>query len=119
MPARIGRITFDCPQPQELAAFYAELLVMPTRLIDRDDCVVIGREGNGPRLAFAAVLNYRSPTWPDPQFPQQLHLDIPVHDAEAIHEESGLEVGCGTAAAPGRGLSCLRRPRWSSVLPVH
>lgn len=84
MPARIRRITFDCPDARTLSSFYAELLAMPARLVDGPERVVIGREGHGTDLAFAAVPDYRPPTWPDPAYPQQLHLDIRTYDAECV-----------------------------------
>lgn len=84
MHARIRSITFDCPDPQTLASFYAELLGLRLRLLDSPGRVEIGRNSEDPRLAFAAVSEYRPPTWPDPSFPQQIHLDLPAYDADPM-----------------------------------
>jgi catechol 2,3-dioxygenase-like lactoylglutathione lyase family enzyme len=54
MTPRIDTIVIDCPDPEALAAFYAELLEL--RVLRRPpDLMVIGREGAHPRLAFQAV----------------------------------------------------------------
>ncbi len=38
-------------------------------------------------LAFGdGPIDYRPPRWPDPDHPQQLHLDIPVNDMEAAEQ---------------------------------
>lgn len=38
-------------------------------------------------LAFQRVAGWFPPRWPDPACPQQLHLDIRVHDAELAEHE--------------------------------
>lgn len=85
MSARIACIVLDCAEPEDLASFYSDLLVMPKRRIDSHGRVVVG-SGSAPDLAFRAVADYRPPTWPALDFPQQLHLDIPVQDAEPTSE---------------------------------
>lgn len=84
MTARIRAITFDCPDAQSLASFYAEVMSMRTRFLDTADRVEIGNDSGRTRLAFATVRDYRRPTWPDPTYPQQLHLDIPAFDADRV-----------------------------------
>ena len=84
MAARLRAITFDCPDAQSLASFYAEVMAMPTRHLDTTDRVEIGNERGRTRLAFVTVRDYRPPTWPDPAYPQQLHLDIPAFDADRV-----------------------------------
>lgn len=84
MAARLGCITFDCPDAQSLAPFYAEMMGMPTRFVDTADRVVIGNERARTRLAFAKVQDYRRPSWPDPTYPQQLHLDLPAFDGDRV-----------------------------------
>lgn len=93
MKATIDNIVFECPDgswtgtrweggPRVLAEFYAGLLGM--RVV-REDWLLIARDRtSAPRLAFdAAPADYRAPRWPDPAFPQQVHLDIAVADLEA------------------------------------
>lgn len=84
MAARVRAITFDCPDAQSLASFYAEVMDMPSRFVDTADRVEIGNDRGRVRLAFAAVEDYRPPTWPDPTYPLQLHLDIPAFDADRV-----------------------------------
>ena len=91
MEAYIRNIVFACPDPRALGSFYADLLGM--RII-REDWVVIARdESSFPRLAFGdGPAEYRPPRWPDPEHPQQLHLDLPVSNLEAA-EEVALRLG--------------------------
>jgi hypothetical protein len=68
----IGTVVIACPKErrEELDAFYAGLL---------------GHERwRLPRLAFGeARTGYEPPQWPDPDHPQQLHLDLFVRDLDA------------------------------------
>lgn len=51
---------------------------------------------------FQKIDSYRAPTWPDPEVPQQLHLDIKVNDIETA-EARALELGA--KRLPGGGTS--------------
>jgi hypothetical protein len=56
---------------------------MRTRAMDSKGWVVIIREdGELPRLAFQGA-GGKKPNWPNPERPQQIHLDIYVDDLEA------------------------------------
>ncbi len=79
MIGRLEKTVFDCPDPHSLAVFYAEVLGMQV-LEDQWNWVVIGREKHMRELAFQKVDLYVAPRWPDPQHPQQLHIDIAVED---------------------------------------
>ena len=82
MTPRIDTIVIDCPDPEALAEFYAELLDM--QILRRPpDLMTIGRDGAHPGVAFQAVEDYHPPQWPDPAYPKQIHLDIGVPDATA------------------------------------
>jgi hypothetical protein len=53
---------------------------MPTRPMDYEGWVLITREdGELPRLGFQGA-DGKPPRWPDPNRPQQVHLDIEVDD---------------------------------------
>jgi hypothetical protein len=92
----IRNIVITCPDgtwngerwegpPRELAAFYAELLGM--RIVREDWLVIATDRQTLPRLAFDELPDYRPPRWPDPEHPQQVHLDVTVPDvaeAEAL-----------------------------------
>jgi catechol-2,3-dioxygenase len=84
MSARVGDIVIEAPDPEGLAGFYCELLGM--RVLRRPpDWMVIGHEGLRPRLAFDGVPDgWRPPQWPDPAYPQQVHLDIHVAERATI-----------------------------------
>jgi catechol 2,3-dioxygenase-like lactoylglutathione lyase family enzyme len=86
LPGRIGRVVFDCFSPRALATFYEELLGMRTRKQGLQDRVVIARDdGSLPMLAFQHA-QFKAPRWPDPAYPQQLHLDLHFDDGEATQE---------------------------------
>jgi catechol 2,3-dioxygenase-like lactoylglutathione lyase family enzyme len=80
----IGRwhgLVIDCPDPDQLATFYAELLGM-VRVQDDGDWVVIGDAVDRPGLAFQRLEDYRPPRWPDPEYPKHMHLDVRVDDLD-------------------------------------
>jgi predicted enzyme related to lactoylglutathione lyase len=66
-------VTLDCPDATALGAFYAELI------------------GAGP-VSFQQVAGYTAPRWPDPAYPQQIHLDVTVPDIGAA-ERAALAIG--------------------------
>lgn len=103
LSGRVGRVVVDCPSPRSLAGFYAGFLDMPELLIDTDELVVIGRaDGRLPGLAFRQS-HAAPPRWPDPDFPQQMHLDIWVDDpVDAAHRV----VQAGAIRLPAMGGSC-------------
>ncbi|WP_199042635.1 VOC family protein [Glycomyces salinus] len=70
----------DCPDPKELAAFYAELTGEPFKedMPDQWTSIRIG----GVDLAFYRVEDYRPPSWPDDEHPKQFHLDFEVDEFE-------------------------------------
>lgn len=77
---RLYEVVIDCPDPRALAAFYAELTGYETRY-EHDDWVTLGH-GDSVRIAFQRAPGHRAPRWPDPAYPQQLHLDIVVTDLD-------------------------------------
>jgi hypothetical protein len=80
---RIERVVLDCFSPRALAAFYASLLDMPNRELDAPERVTISRtDGRSPALAFQHA-QFRAPRWPEPAYPQQVHLDLRVPDPDA------------------------------------
>ncbi|TWV40309.1 VOC family protein [Streptomyces misionensis] len=104
---RYAAVTFDCADPQELAAFYGELLGHPV-LFSTDDFVLLGKEG-AAGLGFTRIAGYRPPTWPDPARAKQAHIELGVDDlAEA--EQRLLELGAVKPEfQPGEG-------RWTVLL---
>jgi len=103
LSGRIGRVVYDCFSPRALAAFYQELLGMRTRKQDSERWVLIAREdGSLPMLAFQHA-QVTAPRWPDPAYPQQLHLDLHFDDSTAAQE---LALRLGAIRLPPQGGSC-------------
>jgi catechol 2,3-dioxygenase-like lactoylglutathione lyase family enzyme len=85
---RLEKTVLDCPDPRALARFYAELLGWRVNEDHKDgDWVVIGRDEGWRELAFQRADPWIAPRWPDPQHPQQEHLDIRVDDVETAQPE--------------------------------
>lgn len=81
MIGQLRSVVIDAPDPHALATFYAELLGMQvTSGLPGEDWVVI--TGNGPRIAFQQAPDLQPPDWPDPDRPQQFHLDVRVDDVD-------------------------------------
>jgi catechol 2,3-dioxygenase-like lactoylglutathione lyase family enzyme len=97
MRAQLEKTVIDCPDPQRLASFYAQLLSMRV-LESSEDWVVIGRDVGMRELAFQRVADYRPPRWPGTEHPQQLHLDIRV---DSVDEAEALSLSLGAERAPG------------------
>jgi catechol 2,3-dioxygenase-like lactoylglutathione lyase family enzyme len=96
---RVGRIVIDCFSPRALASFYAELLGMKRVEDSSEDVVIAGDDPDAPQLAFQHAV-FAQPRWPDPKFPQQVHLDIYSTDAPAARE---LAVSLGAIPLPAMG----------------
>jgi catechol 2,3-dioxygenase-like lactoylglutathione lyase family enzyme len=100
---QISRVVFDCFSPRSLAAFYEGLIGMHRRIEDSPDRVVIARDdGGNPMLAFQHA-QFEAPRWPDPAYPQQIHLDLHVDDGKAAQE---LALRLGAIPLPPMGGSC-------------
>ncbi len=97
MIGRLEKTVIDCPDPGALAQFYCQLLGMRVNE-DLGDWVVIGTELGLRELAFQRVAEWVPPRWPDPAYPQQLHLDIRVDDAEVAEREL---IVLGATRVPG------------------
>lgn len=86
MIGHLGKAVIDCPDPRALAQFYCLVLGMRINE-DIGGWVVIGVEPGLRQLAFQRVTEWVPPRWPDPAYPQQLHLDIQVSDADKAERE--------------------------------
>ncbi|WP_327590277.1 VOC family protein [Nonomuraea sp. NBC_00507] len=89
--AEFRTVVLDTPDPPGLAEFYSRLLGWPITSVE-DDWVVVTDGGPPRRLAFQLAPDFRQPTWPDPERPQQFHLDLTVDDMEEA-EKRVLEIG--------------------------
>lgn len=86
---RLFAATIDAPDTSALARFYADLTGMEVTY-DGDEGAMVA--GDGGSLMFQRVEQYTPPEWPDPQHPQQAHLDLYVDDLDA-GEARALELG--------------------------
>jgi catechol 2,3-dioxygenase-like lactoylglutathione lyase family enzyme len=111
----------DCPDPAALAAFYAPLLGLSVTYVS-DDFVVVSRDETSSGVAFQRAPGHRPPPWPDPQSPQQMHLDVMVDDVAAAGQEV---LALGARKLPGEGVYadpaghpfCLiPRPHWAAPI---
>ena len=89
--AELRSVVFDCPDPKGLAEFYSNLLGWPVTSVE-DDWVVVTDGGPPKRLAFQLAPDYRPPVWPDPERPQQIHLDLTVDDLDEA-EAQAIKIG--------------------------
>jgi catechol 2,3-dioxygenase-like lactoylglutathione lyase family enzyme len=100
----LEKTVIDCPDPRALAEFYCQVLGMRVNE-DIDDWVVIGAEPGHRQLAFQRAAKWVPPRWPDPAYPQQLHLDIRVDDADRAEHEL---LALGATRVPGERESGFR-----------
>jgi catechol 2,3-dioxygenase-like lactoylglutathione lyase family enzyme len=100
MIARLDSVVFDCRDPHAMARFYSELLGWPIVRVD-GDWVDIGG-GQAAQMSFQHAPEHQAPRWPDPKFPQQVHLDLSVDDIDEA-EPKVLALGATllSSAEPG------------------
>ncbi|MDJ0341279.1 VOC family protein [Streptomyces sp. H10-C2] len=80
----LGSVVLDCPDPKELATFYAAVVGGDVEA-DDDDWVEL-RAADGVKVSFQRAPELRAPQWPDPERPQQFHIDVAVEDLDAAQE---------------------------------
>lgn len=83
--ATFSLVALDCPEPEPLARFYADVLGGEVKRYTEDwyDLYLPG----GTRLAFQRATGYRAPDWPRADDnSQQAHLDFEVDDMEGAQE---------------------------------
>ena len=120
MIGRLHHLVIDCPDPEALAGFYAELLGLPVTYRSHD-FVVVSEDDTSSGLAFQLASDHQPPAWPDPTRPQQMHLDVMVDDVSGGEEAvlrlgaRRLEGGAHVFADPAGHPFCLiPRPSWAS-----
>jgi catechol 2,3-dioxygenase-like lactoylglutathione lyase family enzyme len=115
---RLHHLIIDCPDPEALATFYADLLGTPVTYRSADFWVV-SQSDRHSGLGFQRAPGHVAPTWPDGAVPQQMHLDVMVDDVVAASEQA-LRLGArplpgsGVFADPAGHPFCLiPRPSWA------
>ncbi len=99
-------VALDATNAREVAEFYRELLGYTYRAGDEppppgqpdpkgEDWLVLRDRTGDARLAVQWVAELPASTWPDPQVPQQLHLDLTVPDVDelAVQRDRALALG--------------------------
>jgi hypothetical protein len=83
MIGQLHSVVIDAPDPHALATFYAGVLGMEIKGSPGEDWITI--TGAGYRIAFQQAPDLQSPHWPDPDRPQQFHLDCDTRVRD-LHE---------------------------------
>jgi catechol 2,3-dioxygenase-like lactoylglutathione lyase family enzyme len=115
---RLHHLIVDCRDPHAAAAFWSAVLGQPVTY-DSDDFVVVSVDDRTSGLAFQLAPDHVAPTWPDPEVPQQLHLDVMVDDLEAASEQvvtlGALPLGGDHVFADpaGHPFCLIPRPGWA------
>jgi catechol 2,3-dioxygenase-like lactoylglutathione lyase family enzyme len=123
---RLHHVVIDCPDPAALAAFYSELIGLPITYRS-DDWVVIAENDTTSGIAFQLAPNHQPPEWPNPDRPQQFHLDVMVDNVDAAgplvlnlgarrlySKDSASRVYADPAGHP---FCLIPRPEWAP--PIH
>ena len=123
MIGRLHHLVIDCPDPRALAAFWSALLDQPITY-DSDHFVVVAASDTSSGLGFQLAPDSRPVTWPEPDVPQQMHLDVMVDDVDAATPRV-LALGArslhgdGVFADPAGHPFCLiPRPAWAPPVPA-
>ena len=85
MIAMYPSFVMDCPDAGALARFYAEILGWKVEA--RDDWADIKPEDGTNCISFQQVENFKAPSWPGQDVPQQMHLDVMVRDLDEAEAE--------------------------------
>jgi hypothetical protein len=89
--AKLQCVVLDCADPIGLALFYRSLLGGTVNQPDPrwavSDQFATLHTGSGVVLAFQHVDDYLPPQWPDPEHPQQFHLDLDVPDLDQAQSQ--------------------------------
>ena len=112
MLGRAHHVVIDCPEPHGLAAFYSELLGLPITY-ESNDFVVVAGSTHASGYAFQRAPDHQAPRWPDPAYPQQLHLDVMVDDLIEADEEV-VKLGAARLAAATMSMRTRRVIRSAS-----
>ncbi len=90
----------DTTDVRRLAEFYRELLGFAYRPGDEqeqpgEDWLVLRAPDGDRRLAFQKVEELTETTWPDPQVPQQMHLDLMVDSVAELEAQHARVLALG------------------------
>ncbi|WP_405445576.1 VOC family protein [Streptomyces erythrochromogenes] len=86
MIGRLHNVVIDCPDPDELAGFYEELLSL-SRRADTGSFVVLDDAEGAPVVLLQRVDDFRAPRWTDSARPQQMHIDVMVTNLDTAEAQ--------------------------------
>ena len=98
MIGTLRAVVLDAPDARRLAAFYTALGGW-TEQHAGDDWITV-ETGDGWRIAAQRSPGHVPPRWPDPAYPQQVHLDVTVGDVDAA-EAAVLKLGATSLSSGG------------------
>ena len=98
MIGELSVIVLDTPDPTGLSSFYGS--VAGVTITDSDDDWITTSTPEGWHIAFQRAPDHVPPRWPDPMYPQQMHLDLLVPDLAAAVD---LARRAGATRLPGGG----------------
>ncbi|MEW2167760.1 VOC family protein [Streptomyces sp. NPDC007084] len=78
-------VVLDCAEPEQLAAFYKDLL--DAEETDASGNRVEIKGADGMRMAFRRDVNATPPSWPRPENSFQAHLDFHVEDLDEVERK--------------------------------
>ncbi|MEZ0076641.1 VOC family protein [Planotetraspora sp. GP83] len=83
--ARMHSVVLDCPDPKALAEFYSALVGWKITRVGHDWATI--SDGGQFHLCFQLAPDHKPPIWPDPEHPQQAHVDVVVDDMAKAEAE--------------------------------
>ena len=118
MIGRLHHLVVDCPDPAALADFWSRLLGLPVTYRS-PDFVVVAHNDTTSGLAFQLAINWRPPSWPESDVPQQMHWDVMVEDLD-VAGKAAVALGATPlggdhvyADPAGHPFCLVRRPSWA------
>ncbi len=100
---KLDTICIDCPDPERLARFYADLLGVEA---DGDSIRLFGGD---LEVWFQKVDDYQPPSWPTQERGQQMHLDLHTDDRET-EVVRAVAMGASIASEENTGFTVMLDP---------
>jgi hypothetical protein len=91
--ANYAYTALDCANPVELAKFYSKITGLKVQPFDEGETaetcewLELWDENDRTKMAFQKIDNYRVPTWPTGDLPQQAHMDFHAKNLDIAENE--------------------------------
>ena len=91
--ANYAYTALDCANPVELAKFYSKITGLKVQPFDEGETaetcewLELWDENDRTKMAFQKIDNYRVPTWPTGDLPQQAHMDFHAKNLDIAERE--------------------------------